>query len=83
MQQRYIQGILLATYIHDRIIEDPTKIKEAIELNESLNDTSIEEIFARFNLPLEVEEKHFVIPEETIKILEKSYVNELKRAGVK
>ena len=24
-------------------------------LNESLNDTSIEEIFARFNLPLEVE----------------------------
>ena len=83
MQQRYIYGILLATYIHDRIIEDPTKIKEAIELNESLNDTSIEEIFARFNLPLEVEEKHFVIPEETIKILEKSYVNELKRAGVK
>ena len=68
---------------HDRIIENPTKIKEAIELNESLNDTSIEEIFARFNLPLKVEENHFVIPEETIKILEKSYVNELKRAGVK
>ena len=65
------------------VFSHPTKIKEAIELNESLNDTSIEEIFARFNLPLEVEEKHFVIPEETIKILEKSYVNELKRAGVK
>ena len=83
MQQRYVYGILLATYIHDRILEDPSRIEEAIRLNESLNCTSIEEIFESFNLPLGVQEKHFVIPEETIKILEKSYVNELKRAGVK
>lgn len=83
IQQRYIYGILFASLMHGRILEDKKNITEAIELNESLNETSVEDIFAKFDLPIITNGEHFVIPDKTIEVLEDSYIKELKRAGVK
>ena len=76
--QRYVIGGLFSSYLYERILNNPNNIEEFKELNEIINCVSCED-FVNY-LGLEVEDcKSFILTDESVKKLEKSYNNELKR----
>ena len=80
-EQRYIFGIFLASYMHDRIIENPKKIQEFIELNDYLNSLEIYDIFKIIDLDFNHDSES--LTPDSYKKLFKSYKNEMKRKNEK
>lgn len=80
-KQRYIFGIFLASYMHDRIIENPKKIQEFIELNDYLNSLEIYDIFKIIDLDFNHDSE--TLTPDSYKKLFKSYKNEMKRKNEK
>ena len=80
-EQRYIFGIFLASYMHDRIIENPKKIQEFIELNDYLNSLEIYDIFKIIDLDFNHDSE--TLTPDSYKKLFKSYKNEMKRKNEK
>lgn len=78
LQQRYIVGYLLASYMHERILKDPKKIKELLELNEMINEYTEEDVLHYLDLDLDGS-SYFNLSDESYKKLQKTYHNEIKR----
>ena len=77
-EQRNIIGIFLASYMHDRILEKPKRIKEFIEINDFINEMNFYDIFKY--LDLEIKDYGYgSLTEESYKKLFKSYKNEISR----
>ena len=75
--QRYSIGIVFASYMHQRIKNNPNKIEELFDLNEIVNDIKLDELM--YYLDLDVENTdNTVLTFDSIKKLEKAYVKELK-----
>lgn len=76
-EQRYTIGIVFASYMHQRIINNQKKIYELFELNDIINDITLEELM--YYLDLDVEDNdNFILTYDSIEKLEKSYKKELK-----
>lgn len=76
--QNYIISNVLACYLHERILEDPKKIKEFNELNKMINIYPIDRIFDY--LELDMKQYRFLnLTDDSYKILRKCYNNEIKR----
>ena len=73
-EQIYIIGIFFATYLYDRIKNDQKKIQEFFELNDVINDYSIEQVISY--LDLECEEGD--LTDKSYKKLEMAYRKYLK-----
>lgn len=78
LQQRYVVGYLLASFMHERILNDPKKIEEFLELNEIINDYTEKDFLDYLGLELD-NGYYFNLTEESYKQLQKSYHNEVKR----
>jgi len=79
-EQRYIIGILLASLMHQNILNNPNKINDFIFLNENINQMELDEVFNMFNLSLISENGNILKVEDTsLKILENAYIKEIKR----
>jgi len=79
-EQRYIIGILLASLMHQNILNNPNKINDFITLNENINELELDEVFNMFNLSLISEDGAILKVEDTsLKVLEKAYIKEIKR----
>lgn len=76
--QRYIIGYLIASYMHDRILDDPKKIEEFIDLNDSLGYYEIEDFLDY--LDLEYENNCILnLTDKSYQKLKTSFIHELKR----
>lgn len=76
-EQRYSIGIVFASYLHQRIKKNPNKKYELFELNEIINEISIEELM--YYLDLDVEDfDNSILTYDSVKKLEKAYKKELK-----
>lgn len=73
-EQIYIIGIFFATYVYERIKNNPKNIQEFFELNDVINDYSIEQVISY--LDLECEEGD--LTDNSYKKLEMAYCNYLK-----
>ena len=88
-EQRYIIGYLFASYMHDRIIEDPKKIEEFVELNDIINEYDISDFLHYLDLDfknkyIQVDDTEVYplildLTDESYDKLERSFVKELKR----
>ena len=77
-QQRYVVGYLLASFMHERILNDPKKINEFLELNEMINDYTEKDFLDYLGLELD-NGYYFDLTKDSYKKLQKSYHNEVKR----
>ncbi|HPF82917.1 MAG TPA: hypothetical protein PLV83_01955 [Bacilli bacterium] len=75
---RYINGIVLASYLHDKILNNPKLIKCFSGYNETYFDKSIPQVFKSIGLDV-VDEDLLKISEDSYNELEKSFQKELKR----
>lgn len=73
-EHRYILGILIASYMYERIKNNKNNILELLELNEMLKVYDVEQVFDY----LEIEYDEFDLLEESYKKLEKSYCKYVK-----
>ena len=88
-EQRYIIGYLFASYMHDRIINDPKKLEEFVELNDIINEYDISDFLHYLDLDFknkyiqteDTEEQPLILDltDESYEKLERSFVKELKR----
>ena len=78
ISQRYIIGGLFASYMHERILKNPQNIEEFKEINDIINYINFEDVVNYFDLEVENYD-NFVLTDESVKRLQKSYNNELKR----
>ena len=77
IEQRYSIGIVFASYLHQRIKDNPRKKYELFELNEIINEISIENLMSYLDLDVE-EQDNTVLTYDSVKKLEKAYKKELK-----
>lgn len=75
---RYIIGYLFASYMYDRIINEPKKIREFIDLNDMINEYSIENLLNYLELDYS-DSMYFDLTDESYQKLEESYIKQLKR----
>lgn len=76
--QNYIISNVLACYLHQRILDNPKKIKEFNELNKLINVYPIDRIFDY--LELDMKNYRFLnLTDDSYKVLRKCYNNEIKR----
>ena len=79
-EQRYIIGILLASLMHQNILDNPNKIAAFITLNENINELELDEVFKMFNLSLISEDGIILkVEDPSLDVLEKAYIKEIKR----
>lgn len=77
IEQRNIFGIFFASYMHQRILENPRKIEEFIKINDEINYMDFYDILKY--LDLEIEDYEFgELKHESYKKLFKSYKKELR-----
>ena len=77
-EQRYIIGYLIASYMHDRILKNPKKIVEFVELNDNLNNYEVQDFLDYLDLDYE-NSQILNLKEKSYQKLRNSFVNELKR----
>lgn len=75
--QRDIIGGVMASYMHDRILEQPKRIEEFIELNNHCNEIPFVDVLKSLDLEVE-EESSWILSKRSLQTLEKSYQKELK-----
>lgn len=80
IEQRYMVGYLIACYMHDRILDDPKKKLEFIELNDNINEYTESDFLEYLDLGFS-DDYYFNFNEDTYKKLEKAYHHEIKRIG--
>ena len=76
-EQRYSIGILFASYLHQRILDNPKKIYEFFELNDIINDITVEELMHYLDLEVENTD-NTVLTFESLETLGNAYKKELK-----
>ncbi len=74
--QRYVIGGVLASYMHQRILQKPARIRQFIELNDYCNEMEFIDILKYLDLEL-LDEGTVEVSPESLKVLEKSYKAEL------
>ncbi|MCM1370616.1 MAG: hypothetical protein NC181_01820 [Clostridium sp.] len=76
-ESRYIIGVFIASYMHERIQENPKNIDEFIELNDNINKMDILDIFKYLELDVINDNNGFIdFSTETYQKLFKSYKKE-------
>lgn len=75
---RYVLGILLASLIHQEMLDKEADLKTFTWLNENMNTKSIEEIFGKLGLELE-EKDSLSLTNQSMKKLRYAYSREIKR----
>lgn len=75
--QRYSIGIVFASYMHQKIKDNSSKLDEFFYLNEIINEVTIDELMYYLDLDVEISDTT-VLTFDSIKKLEKAYVKELK-----
>ena len=80
IDQRYSIGIVFASYMHDQILENNKNIKKFFELNDIINNITVEELMSYLDLTVE-DSDNTILTYDSIGKLEKSYKKELKRLG--
>lgn len=79
IQQRYIIGALFSSFIHQKILEDPKKISNFIEINDNLNKMELEDVFKLLNLEIELQDEYIVVSQSSLNELGNAYLKEYKR----
>ena len=80
LDQRYVIGYLVSCYMYERIVENPNKIEEFLELNDYINQYTEEDFLEYLELGLK-DHPYFDFTEDTYKKLKKSYISYRKRVG--
>ncbi len=75
--QRDIIGGVIASYMHNRILEHPKRIQEFIELNDHCNEIPFLDVLRYLDLEVE-DEYSWILSKKSLQTLEKSYQKELK-----
>lgn len=75
--QRDVIGGVMASYMHDRILEKPERVEEFIELNNHCNEIPFLDLLRMLGLEVE-DESSWILSEKSLQTLEKSYQKELK-----
>ena len=76
---RYTVGIIVASYLHDKIINNPALLREFSIFNENFKYWDIEQCFELIGLDLNLNNGVLDLSDESYKKLEKSYIKELRR----
>ena len=76
--QMYIIGNVLACYLHQKILDNPKKIFEFTEVNQLINEFSVDNIFDYLELDMK-DYKFLNLTPDSYKVLKKCYNNEIKR----
>lgn len=77
MLQRDIIGGVMASYMHNRILDQPKKIGEFIELNDHCNEISFLDLLRYLDLEI-ADESSWELSQKSLQKLEQSYQKELK-----
>lgn len=75
--QRDVIGGVMASYMHDRILEKPERVEEFIEFNNHCNEIPFLDLLRMLGLEVE-DESSWILSEKSLQTLEKSYQKELK-----
>ncbi len=75
--QRDVIGGVMASYMHERILEQPKRIVEFIELNNHCNEIPFLDVLRSLDLEV-VDETSWMLSRSSLKKLERSYQKELK-----
>lgn len=75
--QRDVIGGVMASYMHDRILEKPGRVEEFIEFNNHCNEIPFLDLLRMLGLEVE-DESSWILSEKSLQTLEKSYQKELK-----
>lgn len=77
---RYILGTLISCYMYDRINKNPKLINEFFDINNSLNDMNVEDIFTYLNLDYTFDkDDRLLFTDESLNTLEETYKKVLKK----
>ncbi len=75
--QRDVIGGVMASYMHNRILEQPKRVEEFIELNNHCNEIPFLDLLRSLDLEIE-DETSWILSKKSLQELEKSYQKELK-----
>ncbi len=77
MLPRYVVGGVLASHMHQRILECPQRLQEFIELNDYCQEMEFLDILRYLDLEV-VDESIMKLSSESQKVLQKNYIKELR-----
>ena len=75
-EQRYIIGYTLASYMHNRILKN-NNVSEFIDINDSLNTYTLEQMFTYLDLDY-MDKEDLDLTDKSYQKIEKSYIKQIK-----